>query len=498
MILNMVKAIEKKMANANSYDEWKAAAIAYDERNGLERWKQYERTSRYDYAAIRRRLEQMEVFRQANDNHGLLFTLNEGIHGNLGGMGHSSLYQKAKFGTKQLIVDYVEEVSSALTHLSRQRVKGVTHKEKVDFFERASLCFGRSALMLSGSGTFLFFHIGVLKALQEQDLLPEVISGASGGAFVAAVLGTRSPEQIGEIFTPEFISLETDLKSILNKFLPLQKKSEDFNRHDLEEIVEKLIPDLTFEEAYEVSGLQINISITPADAHQKSRLLNSITSPNVMIREAVMASCCLPGVFSPVTLAAKDVHGEKVPYLPTRRWVDGSLSDDLPMKRLSRLYGVNHFIVSQTNPIVLPFLSAEKANSGVVSTISQTTMKTLKDWGLAAGHLLQRPLKSSSYLSKLLNGYISIVSQTYTGDINIMPSKRFLNPAKVISARSNKEIMELIKEGEKATWPTIERIRIQMHISRRLWKIVKELDVRFIKGNPLGELRTKKKLKVVG
>lgn len=480
----MAKAIEKKMAKATTYDEWKAAAIAYDERNGLERWKQYEKTSRYDYAAIRRRLEQMEVFRQANDNQGLLFTLNEGIHGNLGGMGHSSLYQKAKFGTKQLIVDYVEEVSSALEHLSQPRVKGVTQKEKIDFFQRASLCFGRSALMMSGSGTFLFFHVGVLKALWEQDLLPEVISGASGGAFVAAVLGTRAPEDLNEIFTPEFINLEADLKSILSKFLPLQKKAEDVSRHDLEEIVVKLIPDLTFEEAYEISGLQINISITPAETHQKSRLLNAITSPNVLIREAVMASCCLPGVFAPVTLAAKNVHGEKVPYLPTRRWVDGSLSDDLPMKRLSRLYGVNHFIVSQTNPIVLPFVTAEKTNSGIVSTISQTSMKTLKDWGLAAGHLLQKPLNSNSYLSKLLTGYISVVSQTYSGDINIMPSNRFLNPAKVISARSNKEILDLIGEGERATWPSIERIRIQTHISRRLWRIVKALDVRVVKGNP--------------
>lgn len=480
----MGKAIEKKMAKATTYDEWKAAAIAFDERNGLERWKETEKSSRYDYAAIRRRMEQMEVFREANDNHGLLFTLNEGIHGNLGGMGRSSLYQKAKFGTKKLIVDYIDEVSSALEHLARPRVKGVTHQDKVDFFQRASLCFGRSALMMSGSGTFLFFHVGVLKALWEQDLLPEVISGASGGAFVAAVLGTRAPDKLGEIFTPEFISIESDLKLILSKFLPLQKKSDDVSRHDLEEIVVKLIPDLTFEEAYELSGLQINISITASETHQKSRLLNAITSPNVLIREAVMASCCLPGVFAPVTLAAKNVLGEKVPYLPTRKWVDGSLSDDLPMKRLSRLYGVNHFIVSQTNPIVLPFVSADKASSGVVSTIGQTGLKTLKDWGLAAGHLLQKPLKTTSYLSKLLNGYISVVSQTYTGDINIMPSSRFLNPAKVISARSNKEILELIKEGEQATWPNLERIRIQTQISKRLWRLVKELDIRVVKGNP--------------
>ena len=492
MILNMAKAIQKKMTNAETYEQWKTAAIAYDERNGLQKWKHHEKSSLYDYAAIRGRLNALEESRQANDNHALLFTLNEGIHGNLGGMGGSSLYQKAKFGTKQLIVDYVEEVSSALEHLAQPRLKGVTVKEKLDFFDRASLCFGRSAFMMSGSGTYLFFHVGVLKALWEEDLIPEVISGSSGGSFVAAAIGTRSKEQLGEIFDPEFVTLESDLKSILSKFLPLQKSKT--GRQKLEDIVEKLLPDLTFEEAYELSGVQMNISITADEAHQKSRLLNAITSPNVMIREAVMASCCIPGVFSPVTLAAKNVKNERVPYLPSRKWVDGSLSDDLPMKRLSRLYGVNHFIVSQTNPITLPFISAEKNNNSIVSTLSQTGLRTIKDWSLAAGHLLQKPLKTDSYLSKLVNNYISIMSQTYTGDINIFPSNRFLNPTKIIATRSNEEIFELVQEGERVTWPHIERIRIQTHISQALTRLVKELNDRVLKGNA----KPKRKLKVVG
>ena len=489
----MVNATKNKMSNAKTYAEWKKAAVAHDQSNGMQKWKQVEESSRYDYASIRRRLNKLTLFKQNNDNHGLLFTLNEGIHGNLGGMGRSSLYQKAKFGTKDLITDYVEEVSLALEHLGQPRLKGVSITEKLDFFQRASLCFGRSALMMSGSGTFLFFHVGVLKALWEQDLVPEIISGSSGGAFVAAVIGTRSKKDLGDVFSPEFNGLEADLKVILKQFLTINKSK--MQHKDLESIIQKLIPDMTFEEAYKLSGIQINISITPAEAHQKSRLLNAITSPNVMIREAVMASCAIPGVFSSVTLAAKNVKDERVPYLPSRKWVDGSISDDLPMKRLSRLYGVNHFIVSQTNPIVLPFINAEK-NEGVFATLSQTGLRTVKDWGLAAGHLIQKPLNDDSYVSKLINGYMSVVSQTYTGDINILPSSRFLNPSKALAILSNKEIFELIQEGEKSTWPEIEKIRIQTHISRTLWRIVKELDKRVLK-NTIAAI-AKRKLKVVG
>lgn len=476
----MSKALERKMDEAETYSEWKEAAQAYDERNGLQRWKLNEKSRRYDYAAIRRRLDTLQVMRQSNDNHGMLFTLNEGIHGNLGGMGKSAMYQKAKFGTKQLVVDYVDEVSTTLKQLAQPKVKGISVREKIDFFHRANLCFGQSALMFSGSGTFLFFHVGVLKALWEQDLIPDVISGASGGALIAAVAGSRQPEEMGDIFTPEFLEFEDDIKSIVRNLAPGKKRN--LRKNDLVRIIERIIPDVTFEEAYQISGLKINISIAPYEQHQKSRLLNAITSPNVMLREAVLASCCIPGVFPPVSLAARNVKGDRVPYLPSRKWVDGSLSDDLPMKRLSRLYGVNHFIVSQTNPLVLPFLKAEKGPRSVLSTVSGTALKSMKDWGLAASHLLQKPLRSNAYLSKLINGYISLVSQTYTGDINILPASRFLSPAKALAARSSEEVMDLLSEGERATWPAIERIRIQTHISRTLNSIIEDLDANTLNG----------------
>ncbi len=492
----MTKALERKLLESTSYEQWMKAAIAHDKHSGAKKWKQRDKSNHYDYKSIRRRLNKLQALRAANDYHGLLFTLNEGIHGNLDNMGRAELYQKAKFGTKKLICDYVDEVALCLDHLADPKIKGVSIEEKVDFFHRAHLCFGSSALLMSGAGTYLFFHVGVLKSLWEQNLIPEVISGASGGALVAALAGTRSHKDLGEIFSPEFINVEEELRPIAVKLSNINKSQ--IRRQDLEKVINKMIPDVTFEEAYKISGIMINISIAPAEQHQNSRLLNAITSPNVMVREAVLASTCVPGVFPAVTLAAKNVDDERVPYLPSRKWVDGSLSDDLPMKRLSRLYGVNHFIVSQTNPIVLPFISAEKKNDGLVSTISQTGLKTMKDWGLAVSHIIQKPLKSDSYFSKLINGYISVVSQTYTGDINILPSKRFLSPIKFLTARSGDEIKQLVRDGEKSTWPNIERIRIQTTISRTLGRLVKELDQSLLK-RPQKKLKksTTKKIRAV-
>ncbi len=492
----MSKALEQKLSKANSYEQWCDAAQALDQRSGAQTWKHREKSREYDYASIRRRLDALQVMRRANDNSGLLFTLNEGIHGNLGGMGSSSLYRKAKFGTKQLISDYVDEVNSALAHIAKPRLKGVSLEEKLDFFQRATLCFGQSALIFSGSGTFLFFHVGVLKALWQQDLVPTVLSGSSGGALIAAVAGSRKPSELGDIFQPDFLEFEDDIKAIV-KNLSIGKKR-NLRKQDLLRIIERIVPDLTFEEAYKISGLKINISIAPHERHQRSRLLNAITSPTVMLREAVLASCCIPGVFPPVSLAAKNVKGERVPYLPARKWVDGSISDDVPMKRLSRLYGANHFIVSQTNPLALPFIHAEKDNPGLISAISSTAMRTFNEWGMAATHFVQKPLSDDSYLRRWMSGYLSLVSQTYTGDINILPSKRYLSPAKMLAARSLEEVYNLIQDGERMTWPMIERIRIQTKISRTLCRLNSELEQKVISSRKNSKTNVSNKAKLSG
>jgi NTE family protein len=42
--------------------------------------------------------------------------------------------------------------------------------------------------------------------------------------------------------------------------------------------------------------------------------------------------------------------------------------------------------------------------------------------------------------------------------------------------------MDLLSEGERATWPAIERIRIQTHISRTLNSIIEDLDANTLNG----------------
>nr|MBP6555542.1 DUF3336 domain-containing protein [Novosphingobium sp.] len=165
MMLSPSLHTETAMAKAETYAEWSEAAREQDRRNGKVAWREKDQSEHYDYRSIRRRLERLLALRAAGDNKGLLFSLNEGIHGNMDGMANDALWAEARFGTKQLIHDYVGAVAEALEYLASDEVDDIPFEEKRDFFRRAHHCYGCSALLMSGSGAFLFFHAGVVKAL---------------------------------------------------------------------------------------------------------------------------------------------------------------------------------------------------------------------------------------------------------------------------------------------------------------------------------------------
>jgi len=468
------------MAAAESYDEWRAAAIAHDKKSGVVRWKTSDESKHFDYVSIRRRLKRLRRLRAAEDNAGVLFALNEGIHGNIDGMGRRALYGKAKFGTKKLIVDYVNEVVSALEMLASDEADDIPFDERLDFFRRAQHCYGRTAFMMSGAGSLLFFHVGVVKAMWLEGILPNILSGSSGGAIVGGIVGTQSDHGLEDIFDPENLVHEIERDQGLLRHLEVFKP-EVASVEDVRVVLERLLPDLTFQEALAKTGRHINVSIAAAEKHQTSRLLNAITTPNVYVREAIMASAAVPGFFPPVALAAKNDKGERQPYLPSRKWVDGSLSDDLPAKRLTRIYGVNHFIVSQVNPHVFPFVTDTRRDTGLISTIKTASGRTAREWLNASATLLEKPLSWNPAISRLTNVGLSVINQDYVGDINILPGMRIFNPLKLLAHRSVHEIVELIEMGERATWPKVEMIRIQTKISRRLDSILEDFEHRLPK-----------------
>jgi NTE family protein len=463
MIFAPTLSADAGLANASDYAAWGKAARAHDAKSGMQAWRDADASDHFDHKAIRARLEKLRSLSAAGDVKGLLFVLNEGIHGNIDGIGHERLYQKARFGTKTLIEAYVAEVVAALEKIAASR--SIPREEKRDFFRRAQHCYGRSALLLSGSGSFLFFHVGVVKALWDEGVLPNILAGSSGGSIVAAIVCTRKDSEAGAF-------LDSDRLANPERDPELRRLAPDEVRRRLAE----LIPDLTFREAWEVSGRHLNVSVAPAEKHQNGRLLNAITAPNVLIREAVLASCAVPGVFPPVMLMARDDDGKRVPYQPDRRWVDGSVTHDIPTKRLERLYGVNHHIVSQANPLALPFATDTRKQMAPIEAIQHASMATFKAWLNANMVIFQKPLELVPPLNSLANLARSVINQDYTGDINIIRPPKYWSPTKILSDLAQDDIDELIDTGMRTAWPKVEMVRTQTAISRALEAILAKID----------------------
>ena len=463
---------ERAMDLARSYEEWFAAAQAHDVTSGMSEWRLEEPSDLYDHAQIRYRLDRLRKFRKQKDWTGLLYALNEGIHGNMGGMGKSVLYRQAKSGTKVLIEQYIDEIDEALRILAELPDEVIPVQQKLDFFYRSNVCYGRSALMLSGGGVLGFLHVGVVTELLRHGLLPRVISGSSAGSIVAATLGAYTDEEMQRLdFIRMLESGGNDTAGLIRRWLI--GVGDRFTAENTEQLIAATIPDLTFAEAYAKTGRQISITVAPAEPHQRSRLLNAVSSPNVYLRSAAMASCAIPGVFPPVMLQAKNERGEAQPYLPARRWVDGSVADDLPAKRLSRLFSTNHYIVSMVNPVARAFLPREEARPRPVRRAASSL-------GIGIGRemlnfyrgIAKRYGDNWPKFNMMLHGVHALLDQEYSGDINIVPKFRLQNPLKLISQPSTEELRVLVNEGRRATFSRLESVRRCTQISRTLEEIL--------------------------
>ena len=169
---------------------------------------------------------------------------------------------------------------------------------------------------------------------------------------------------------------------------------------------------------------------------------------------------------------AKNVHEEPQPYLPTRRWVDGSIADDLPAKRLQRLYSTNHFIVSMVNPIVVPFIKRRGQPSPVRQALGGLGVGLGREFLNFYRGIVQQRHDTWPRFNMFMSSVHGLLDQNYRGDINIVPTFRWYNPAKLLSHLSEKDLLALMQNGERSTYPRVEAIRICTKISRTMEEIL--------------------------
>lgn len=471
-----ISHLNREMSSCSDYENWRKLAQHHDELSGAAKWRSREDSSDYDNTEIRKRHDHLARLLKEGNNSELLFVLNEGLHGNLEGIGNANLYQQAKSGTKHLIESYTDLVNEALQVIAGSRSRQISRREKLDFFRRAGHCYGRSALMLSGGAGLIYFHHGVVQTLLDHDLLPNIVSGSSAGSWICAQLGSRTNEELKDGY---FLDLVYDLPKGKPPLKVLMGLDSSYTPAIfLEQTLDQFVDDLTFQEAFEKTGRYINISIAPAEKHQVSRLMNAITSPNVYIRSAVQASSSVPGVVPAASLYAKGSDGRPRPYLPSRKWHDGSFADDLPAKRLARLFGVNHYIVSLINPIAIPFVNSSAFGSlrGIKRSTLDIMMQVAHEI-LASTERLSEKL-DTRYLSPALLTAAALIDQKYTGDINIILEKSSYHWRDILFNYVNDDatIDALKQAGVRGTWSKLPMIRNATRVARTIDKVLQNID----------------------
>ncbi|MGK0290517.1 MAG: TAG lipase/steryl ester hydrolase/phospholipase A2/LPA acyltransferase [bacterium] len=470
-----VKRCIRQMQHARDYTTWHDAALELDRLVGNNEWKATRESKFYDYEQILQRLNHIQNCRAKNDIGQLVYSLREGLLRNLGNLANPALYSKTFTGTKYLIDDYIDTVEDTLVYLCDNEFKSFPFHEKLSFFEETAQSFGRTALLLSGGATFGLFHLGVLKAFLDQDLLPQVLSGSSAGSMVSGLIGTSSNDEIYNfIENPKFFN--ENIWEMLSMREMLQQKAV-MNNTLLEKFIKKHAGDYTFQEAYEKTGRIVNITVSPYLKNQMPRLLNYLTSPHLMLWSACLASSAVPGLFPPVMLTAKDRNGRSIPYKASVKWIDGSISHDLPLKRLSELYNVNHFIVSQTNPHVIPFMSHYKKKKGIGSIVSKLVKSEIQH---RSSQMIDLVLDNvdSNFAYQVLNKFHGIMNQQYHGDITIHPPFEIKYYSKVISNLTHKEVSQFVLLGERATWPKISMAQDQTRIGIILNQCLERLKIK--------------------
>ncbi|MCF6360844.1 MAG: patatin-like phospholipase family protein [Cyclobacteriaceae bacterium] len=159
-------------------------------------------------------------------------------------------------------------------------------------------------IALSGGGARGISHLGVLKAFDENDIKPDVISGTSAGAIIGGFYAAGyAPDDILKII------IKTNMLSI---FKPAFSWKGLLSMDSLEKILRNNLPP-TFEDL----GIPLIVAATDIEGGKTTYFEQG------GLYKAILASSCLPVLFNPIEI-------DNVKY------IDGGILNNLPVEPLQK------------------------------------------------------------------------------------------------------------------------------------------------------------------
>ena len=194
-------------------------------------------------------------------------------------------------------------------------------------------------LSLSGGGVKGAAHIGVLKALEENNIKIDYIGGTSSGSIVATLYAVGfSPDEIYEIFKKyckkiKYIEGKNILKLLLGLVTTGKIKIDGMNSgKSIDKLINKVcgekninyISDIKFPLVIPSVNMNTGEVICFTSKNIRGFSDNTIFNSNAPIGKAVEASCSFPVIFSPC-------------YYENSKLLDGGIRENSPWREVKLL-----------------------------------------------------------------------------------------------------------------------------------------------------------------
>src|SRR5205809_4744026 len=208
----------------------------------------------------------------------------------------------------------------------------------------------RYTLVLGGGGMKGLAHIGVLQALLERGLRPAQIVASRVGALVGAAWAAG--RSIPELHDRAVSLMRKDVFIVAHADMAFKRMRSPalFRREPLDALTRRLVGDITFQE------LRHPLIVNTVDIDSGMQVFWGLDGlDEVPVKEAVFASCALPGYLPP-----REIRG--------RFYMDGATVDNLPVGT-ARILGADVIIavdVSASNA-----LRADTQDEGFASVFAR-------------------------------------------------------------------------------------------------------------------------------
>ena len=283
-------------------------------------------------------------------------------------------------------------------------------------------------ICFSGGGIKGAAHIGAIKALEEENLKFDYISGTSSGSIIATLYAAGySSDEMLKFFKKyakkiKYVDPKNILILLINLFIKRKIVIKGFNEGT---IIEKLLnKELNKKNIKNISDIKKELLIPSIDINtgeinvfiskenRAKYLDNIIYINNVNIGKAVRASCSYPVVFSPCKINGKQL-------------VDGGLRENVPWK-LTKEKGADK--------VLSIIFDEEKNKKNYCKNILEVASNSL---GILCHEISNYDLEGADYLLKIKTEKVQLLDYKKIDELYLKGYEQTKNKIKEIKNKLN-------------------------------------------------------------